>query len=419
MEASPDKSETTTPLLIDALMEEGKSTTPEPQEDGTKPKEDGTFVDYAPPPRPPVPPPAKYKLCLCIWFTVYFVIWFAEGSGITSTFVVKGNLNPSGAVWLTFMIEIFVMVFCGVELVIGLTRVKIGGKWYGTLPWLMQPRCQWVRKSDNVFVEILACFVGVAEDGFAIFTPEPKPPPPRRPRVYDLLDKTKETVLRAKHDIDPDKADEYEKWTVGMLAHMESQGGFISAEKEEAVNNVHTWTLKFDNINALNNSMATPVWIKMIGELQGVLNSPKITEIQTQHPPINAFVDLFTRQGEATPVLPPKKWKVWWVTTISIFFSYLIATSTLFTYYVKLGWATSWNPNVYRLLTSATLVLILNYLAQPAVLLIVNDWMIRKPNELDTKFPWKQMNNGFIPPVQLVLCLAFFLSTGLVWAGIL
>lgn len=397
--------EDTAPSNADTLMEEGKS----------EPKDVQTFVDYTPPPRPPVPPPAKYKLCLVIWFTVYFVIWFAEGSGIVKAFI-AGGLNPPGAMWCAFMIEIFVMVFCCMELVIGLTRVKICGRWYGILPWFMQPRWQWVRESDNVFVQILACFVEVAEDGFAIFTPAQKAPPPPKVRVFDLLDKDKEAVLRAQHNVDPNKVDDYEKWSGRMVVHMESQPGFIAAEKEGVENDVHTWKLRFESVNALNSCMATPVWVKMVGELQAdLLNSPKITQIMMENPPMNALVDLFTRQGDATPVLPPKKWKVWWITTCSIFLSWLIATATIFTYYAKWGWNTG-NKDVYRIATSGALVLILNYICSPAALLLVNDWMIRKPHENDTKFPWKQLNDGFIPPVQLVFCIAYFVTTGVVWS---
>jgi len=393
----------TIPTNADISMEEGKSES----------KDMETFVDYVSPPRPPVPPPAKYKLCLVIWFTVYLVAWFAEGSGIVNA-LIAGGLNPSGAIWCLFMLEIFVMVFCCMELVVGLTRLKICGRWFGILPWFMQPRCQWVRKSDNVFVEILACFVEVIEDGFAIFTPAQRAPPPPKTHVFDLVDNKKEAVLRAQHNIDPNRVDDYEKWASKMIVHMESQLGFIGAEKEGVENDVHTWRLKFENVNALNNCMATPGWVKMVEELQGLLNSPKITQIMMEHPPINALVDMLTRQGDATPILPPKKWKVWWITTCSIFFSYLIANATVFTYYLKWGWNTG-NKDVYRIATTGALVLILNYICTPAALLLVNDWMIRKPHENDTKFPWKQLNDGLIPPVQLIASIVYFVSTGVVW----
>jgi len=386
------------------LMEEGKSAT----------KSATTFVDYVPPPRPPVPPPAKYKLCIVIWFTVYFVMWFAEGAGIAKAFI-EGGLNRTGAVWCVFMIEIFVMVFCCMELVIGLVRIKISGTWYGILPWLMQPRWQWVRKSENFFVQILACFVVVAEDGFAIFTPAKVEPPPPKVRVFDLLDKEKQAVLRAQHDVDPNKVDDYNKWARKMIAFMESQPGFIAAEKDGVDKDVHTWTLKFENVTALNNCMAMPPWVMMVGELKDLLKAPKVTQIMMEHPPMNAFVDLFTRQGDPTPILPPKKWKVWWITTCSIFFSWLIANATIFTYYVKWGWDTG-DKELYRLAQSGTLVIILNYVVSPATLLLVNDWMIRKPHENDTKIPWKQLNDGLIPPVQLVCAIAYFVTTGIVWS---
>jgi len=160
--------------------------------------------------------------------------------------------------------------------------------------------------------------------------------------------------------------------------------------------------------------MAMPSWVRMVGELQHLLKAPKVTQIMMEHPPMNAFVDLFTRQGDPTPILPPKKWKVWWITTCSIFFSWLIANATIFTYYMKWGWDTG-DEELYRLAVSGTLVIILNYVVSPATLLLVNDWMIRKPHENDTKIPWKQLNDGLIPPVQLVCAIAYFVSTGIVW----
>ena len=374
-----------------------------------------TFVDLPAPPRPPVPPPAKYKLCLVIWFTVYFVVWFAEGAGIVRKMIVDGGLRLNGALFFMFMIEIFVMVFCGVELVIGLTRIKIGDKWYGTLPWLMQPRCQWVKKYNNVFMEFLACIIEVAEDGFAIFNPLVIPPPPPKVKVFDLMDKNKEAVLKAMHHIDPEKVKEYDWWTKGMVQHMEMQPGFLAADLESVENNVYTWNLRFRNVEALNACMATPYWVRMVEGLQKLLQAPKVTQIMMEEPPINAFMDILTKQGESKPTLPPKKWKVWWMTTCSIFFSTLIVNSTAVPYYIKWGW-TNWDPDLYRIVYIGSLVLVLNYMMSPAILLLVNQWMTRKPEENDTKFPWKQLNDGFSPPVQLILCLTYFVSTGVRWA---
>jgi antibiotic biosynthesis monooxygenase (ABM) superfamily enzyme len=374
-----------------------------------------TFVDYTPPARVPIPPPAKYKLCLVIWFTVYFVIVFAERAGIFNA-LTAGGLNIHGAIFIVFMIEIFVMVFCGVELVIGLTRIKIGGKWYGILPWLMQPRCKWVRESENVLVEILAILVTVAEDGFAIFTPARPPPPPPTIRVFDLVDKNKEAILRAKHTVDPGKLQDYNDWAKRMIAHMEHAPGFVAIENLGVdVNGVHSWKLRFTNITALNSCMHSPLWIKMVEDLQHLLLTQKITQLKVGNLMVNALVDVFIRQGDPMPVLPPKKWKVWWITTCSIYFSWLIANGTVFTYYAKWGSAT-WNKSVYSIAQAGTLVLILNYIVSPFLTLLVNDWMARKPHENDKKIPWKQLNDGFIPPVQLVLCVIYFSVTGYVWS---
>ena len=95
------------------------------------------------------------------------MLLFAYGAGIFKfKALTAGGLNVHGSIFIIFMmIEIVVMVFCGVELelvIAGLSRIKIGGKWYGILPWLMQPCCMQVRESEYVFVEILAVLVTAA-----------------------------------------------------------------------------------------------------------------------------------------------------------------------------------------------------------------------------------------------------------------
>jgi len=388
------------------VLEEGRS----------KSKGSETFLDYVPPPRPPVPPPARYKLSLCIWFTVYFVAMFATESGITPSFIV-GGLNPPEAVFATYLIIVFVMVFFGVEVVIGLSRIKIRGKWYGTLPWLMQPRCQWVKESNNVFVEILAVIVGIAEDGFEIFNAPKLPPPPRKIHVFDLIDKENAAVLRAQHKVNPDKLKEYQLWSDTMVEYMEAQPGFDHAEKEGEVDGgVHTWKLRFENVHALNNCMASPTWVRMVGELGPMLDAPKVTQIMMEHPPINALADMLTRQGDASPLLPPKKWKVWWTTAISLFFSnFLIVGNTAAGYFLKWGWTANWNRQLLLLVNIGCVVFVLNYIMTPAILLFVGHWMIRVPHESDNRYPWKLLNEGVPPPVQVILCIIYFVATGLVW----
>jgi hypothetical protein len=110
----------------------------------------------------------------------------------------------------------------------------------------------------------------------------------------------------------------------------------------------------------------------MMEELQHLLKSQKITQIKLENPPLNALVDVIIRQGGSIPVLPSKKWKVWWITTCAIYVSWLTANATAFTYYEKWGSAT-WNKSIYRILQAGTLVILLNYLVSPLMILFVND----------------------------------------------
>jgi hypothetical protein len=128
---------------------------------------------------------------------------------------------------------------------------------------------------------------------------------------------------------------------------------------------------------------------------------------------------LLTRQGESTPKLPPKKWKVWFTTLATLLFARLINNSTVQSYFVKWGWV-DWNEDAFRVVSIGVLVLMLNYVTTPATNLLVHDCMQRRPeeNELPTAklFPWKQLNDGLSPPIQLIGFVAYFIRTGVVWA---
>lgn len=87
----------------------------------------------------------------------------------------------------------------------------------------------------------------------------------------------------------------------------------------------------------------------------------------------------------------------------------------LFSPTLKSGVQTPGYKSVYRIFQAGTLVILLNYLVSPFMILFVNDWMIRKTYENEKKIPWKQLNDGFIPPVQMLLCVIYFSFTGSVW----
>jgi hypothetical protein len=50
---------------------------------------------------------------------------------------------------------------------------------------------------------------------------------------------------------------------------------------------------------------------------------PAIVQIQKDRQLPDAFTDLLIRQGECVPLLAPKKWKVWWLTLLGLFFTQL------------------------------------------------------------------------------------------------
>jgi antibiotic biosynthesis monooxygenase (ABM) superfamily enzyme len=278
----------------------------------------------------------------------------------------------------------------------------------------MQPRCQWVKKSDNVFIQFLAVIIGILEDGFKIFNPPPITSPLPKVRVFDLVGKDKEAVLKSKHKVNPEKTEEYLKWVLAFINNVELTPGFIEAVKESEQDGVYTWVIRYENVNDLNNAMAAPFWQKRLEELKPLLDAQKVSQILAHTPPVNAFANMMA-QGDSMPVLPPKKWKVWWITACALFFADLFINATIGTYFTRWGVQTL-HPQLSLLVNIGTIVLILNYLAIPFLQLVVYDWMRRKSGEDDTNFPWKQLNDGFPVPIQLLGFIIYFASTGAVWA---
>jgi antibiotic biosynthesis monooxygenase (ABM) superfamily enzyme len=278
----------------------------------------------------------------------------------------------------------------------------------------MQPRCQWVQKSDNAFIQFLAVLIGILEDGFKIFHPPSIASPPPKISVFDLVHKDKEAVLKSKHKVNPEKTEEYSKWVLAFINNMELSRGFVEAAKESEQDGLYTWVIRYENVNDLNNAMAAPFWQQKMKELQPLLDAQKVSQILAHTPPMNAFADMIV-EGDSMPVLPPKKWKVWWITACALFFTNLFINATIRVYLVRWGVQTL-HPEVARLVNIGILVLILNYIAIPFLQLIVYNWMRRKSGEDDTTFPWKQLNDGFPVPIQLLGFIIYFASTGAAWA---
>jgi hypothetical protein len=44
------------------------------------------------------------------------------------------------------------------------------------------------------------------------------------------VDEKKQAALRALHNVDPDKLDNYNNWAKRMIAHMESAPGFVAID---------------------------------------------------------------------------------------------------------------------------------------------------------------------------------------------
>eukprot|EP00965_Chrysotila_dentata_P183215 6049922-Pleurochrysis_carterae.AAC.2 len=121
-------------------------------------------------------------------------------------------------------------------------------------------------------------------------------------------------------------------------------------------------------------------------------------------------------QGEAAPARPPPKWKVWLLTTCSLWFvTYPTAR------YVSPELTSAGVENVYALLSITTIITVLlnSYVSAPIVTRFVDHWLARpRPHALvDANLLWRMLDQG--PRATLTraaITLAWFVGFGLSWA---
>ena len=81
----------------------------------------------------------------------------------------------------------------------------------------------------------------------------------------------------------------------------------------------HVILVTFSSIDLLNDYMSSSKRHRLMNELEPLLAKPDVLKIQQNRMLPDAFTELLIRQGEHVPKLPPKKWKVAWLTTLALY----------------------------------------------------------------------------------------------------
>lgn len=372
-----------------------------------------SFVDYVPPVAVKIVPPAKYKLWLIVFVLVYVAQLVMAGASFFNLLRLNGWLSPSGSQCLLLGIVVGVMVFAGADILVAVLTIRMGKTTYGLGAWLKQPRAKWMYHYDNFVVDCIAGVIRIFEDGFAMFDapplPKAKAPPPRE---FQCVNEACETVLKIEHHINPDKINEYRRWLKKIdaaaayargLIKMEKTGILDSNEIDEEMSKhlgvkspeddsrLQVVYLTFANIDFLNEWMTSPRRQTLIDALQPILLTPDVVKIQEDRVLPDAFTELLTRQGEGVPERPPKKWKVWWLTTVALNLT-VSWTNAFLPYYYE-----QWNlqePRLQGLVATLLSTFLNSYVLTPLLLFLFSYWIKRQECEVERKEPWRTLEDG-------------------------
>jgi antibiotic biosynthesis monooxygenase (ABM) superfamily enzyme len=253
-----------------------------------------------------------------------------------------------------------------------------------------------------------------------------------------------ETVVKIEHRINPDKMTEYHGWQARIERAAQHAPGLVSIKRMDIVpeeidhaecprrgdadielnngtfdgtaaslppqrtlrhsttsismrmkTNLHTVYLTFDNIDSLNDWMMSPRRKALMKQLEPLLAVPDQELIQAERAASarDAFTNLIIQQGHCSPSVPPKKWKVCWLTTVALVITIRWVTSFL-AYYLEFWRLAESHPRLRSLVSIFITTFLNSYVMTPFLLFLFNPWMHRRSNEVDERFIWKTLDDG-------------------------
>ena len=145
----------------------------------------------------------------------------------------------------------------------------------------------------------------------------------------------------------------------------------------------------------------------ILAKLQPILLAPSVFQLQKDRLLPDTFTDLVTRQGEGVPTLLPKKWKVFWLSTIGLWIVILLRDMILPHYLEK--WGLNDSPEWVQMFVELVIAFASNaYVMTPFLMMLFSEWMRRKEDEKDTEEPWRTLNDGIPYLWQKIVIVAAY-----------
>ena len=124
------------------------------------------------------------------------------------------------------------------------------------------------------------------------------------------------------------------------------------------------------------------------------MHVPDVVLVQRNRELPDAFTDLLIRQGLPVPSLAPKKWKVWWLTTIALYITVRWVDHFMPYYYNQWGLDET-HPRLQSIVSVFVTTFTNSYILTPLLLFLFHPWMKRQECEKDEREPWRTLNDGF------------------------
>lgn len=384
-----------------------------------------TFVDYVAPDKS-IPPPAKWKLALLIFTGVYFSLWFQGEAGFVAWMIQTLHLRPDDALFLFLWIAVGCLSYGYLDVLNFVLRVKINGEWYGVVSWLQQPRIQWVHEYQNFWVVCVRIFVTTMEDGLSIFNvpPAEAPSAASKQKVFETEEHNNEQVLlRIEQHIQEGKVHEYVGIRDRLIEAMEMRAnpGILKMETEGSTAGTSTcvFEITFRTIDDLNDFMTSPIRQRLIRQIQPLLETRAHVQLLKEREMPDAFTDLVNQQGQPVPERQPKKWKTWFLSTLSIYLV-ILYTNHAIPHYLRAWGLDHVHERIRTIVTIAINVLLNAYIVTPFLTSMVFGLWLHRPQrdeEGDRREPWRTLNDGFRTIWgKIAMCLAFYGGLALAWA---